>query len=227
MTQNITQLAQCSLFNNIHPDEINAAFKTISFRISRYQKGALIKSQGDRYIDLLFILEGEVAAEIQDFSGKTIKIETLQPGTVIATGVLFAVDNALPVAITAQTDVKLLALPKNAVLSLCHLNKTLLENLLSDTGDKIIFLAEKIRLLKFDSLEKKIAGYLLNQSMKQKSKQVSLIYNLMQLADLFGVARPSLSRVLSQLYTQGLLKREGRIIRILDQDKLKQLLLKP
>lgn len=226
MTLDLTRLTRFPLFKDIGPKEINTALKTVSFRVSRHHKDSLIKLQGDPYLELLFILEGEVSAEMQDFSGKTIKIETLHSGTVIAPGVLFAEDNALPVAIYAQTDITLLALPKTAVIALCHLNTKFLENLLSDTGDKIIFLAEKIRLLKFDSLEKKIAGYLLNQAMKQKNNRVFPSYNLQQLADLFGVARPSLSRVFSQLYAKGLLKREGKFINILEPDKLRQLLLK-
>lgn len=226
MTIETTQLHKCSLFKNMPADEITALLEVLDYRIYRYPKNALIRLQGDRYRELLLVLEGDISAEIQDLSGKTIKIETLSAGAVIASGVLFAADNTLPVSLNAHSTVKLLAVPKKAVISLCHRHQKFLENLLSDTGDKIIFLAEKIRLLKFASLEEKLAGYLLHQSIKQKNDRVSLIYNLKQLADLFGVARPSLSRVFSQLYAQGILLRDRKFIKILDKDKLR-LLLKP
>lgn len=107
------------------------------------------------------------------------------------------------------------------MVRLCQKNETFLMNYLQDTGDKVVFLAEKIRLFKFKSITQKIAGYLLNLAGKQGGDSVRMTYSREQLADLFGVARPSLSRGFSEYYEEGILKAEGKIIHIMDRKRLK------
>ena len=48
----------------------------------------------------------------------------------------------------------------------------------------------------------------------------------LRLADLFGVARPSLSRGFSEYYEQGILQSEGRTMHILDKKRLKAVITK-
>jgi CRP-like cAMP-binding protein len=44
-----------------------------------------------------------------------------------------------------------------------------------------------------------------------------------ELADYFGVARPSLARILGELEDDGLIEATGRVIRVIDRKKLTQL----
>ncbi|MDT8299002.1 MAG: helix-turn-helix domain-containing protein, partial [Spirochaetaceae bacterium] len=76
---------------------------------------------------------------------------------------------------------------------------------LANAGDKVRFLAEKLRLIRFDSLRKKIAGHLLSLASSQNTENPRWRYSREQTADLLGVARPSLSRELSQMAEEGLL----------------------
>jgi CRP-like cAMP-binding protein len=43
------------------------------------------------------------------------------------------------------------------------------------------------------------------------------------LADYFGVARPSIARVVSELESEGMIETRGRSLRILDREKLAML----
>ena len=218
-------ISKCLLFKNITLEELNNLFLLSRGIVKNYHKDAIIRFQGDEYTDLLIIIEGEISAEIQNLDGKKIIIETLNASSAIATGVLFASDNALPVTVIANTDVKVVLFSRNAVMLFCQRNKNFLLNYLKDTGDKIIFLAEKIRLLKFKSINQKIASYLLNLSNKQRTESIKMICSRQQLADLFGVARPSVSRGFSGFYKPGILKREGKTIHILDKKQLYEIML--
>jgi len=217
-------ISSSPLFAGITPKEIQKIFQSVSFSTKCYAKGALVMIRGDEYDALKILLAGEVSAEIQDFSGKTVKIENLQAPDAMALGILFANDNTLPVTIVAQTDIRVVAIPKASILKIAQQNQLFLANYLTESANKVVFLAEKLRLFKFSSLKQKFAGYILSLSEKQQSERVSIAYNREELATLFGVARPSLSRVCSEMSDQGLLGIEGKNITILNRVALKKVL---
>lgn len=177
--------------------------------------------RGDEYNSLKILLEGEVSAEIQDFSGKTIKIENLKAPDAMATGILFADDNTLPVTLVAQTKIKLISIPKSSIIMISQKNQHFLLNYFRDSGNKVVFLAEKLRLFKFKTLRQKFTGYVLSLSGKQNSDTIILPYTREKLAELFGVARPSLSRICSEMSDEGLVKLKGKTITILNKRDLK------
>jgi len=215
-------LSACSLFDGITKDEVLALFEEVPYTNKTFGKGSLVMIRGDEYDSLRILLKGEVSAEIQDFNGKTIKIENLKAPDAMATGILFADDNTLPVTLVAQSEIRLISIPKSSIISIAQRNKHFLLNYFNDSGNKVVFLAEKIRLFKFKSLRQKFTGYILSLSGKQNSETVKLPYTREKLAELFGVARPSLSRVCSEMSDEGLVKLEGKTVTILDKRELKE-----
>ncbi len=216
---------KCPLFKDVDLNKAEHIINSYKLKISDYKTNAVVMLRGEEYKNLLILMEGEISAEIHNINGKTLKIETIKFPDALATAILFAEDNTLPVTIIAHTDLKVISIPKKCIIALCQESKKFLSNLLSDGGNKIAFLAEKIRLFKFNSIKQKIAGYLLNLSNKHKTDKIKLFYTREQLANLFGVERPSLSRIFSELYDNGILKLKNRIIYILDKERLKSLLL--
>jgi CRP-like cAMP-binding protein len=169
-------------------------------------------------------MDGAVSSEISDPAGKRAKLEIFTNSSIIAPGIIFAIDNTLPVTITAETDCLLLSLSKEMVVSILQTNRTCMINYLSTLGNKINILAEKIRLFQFNSIQQKIAGYLLNLYGKQGSSNLVIPYTRENLADFFGVARPSLSRELSRMSEAGIIAIDGKKIKLLKKTALKYLL---
>ena len=213
-------LAGCPVFRKVPLRELESLLARVSVNIKSYRRGNIIRFQGDEYSQLLILLGGEVSAEILSPDGKKIIIETLGESQALAAGVLFASDNTLPVTVRANKDLRIACFPRQEVIQIFQTNAAVLMNYLQDTADKVIFLAEKIRLFKFKSISQKIAGHLLNLVHRQRTESVHLTYSREQMADLFGVARPSLSRSFSEYYNRGILRAEGRIIHILDRKAL-------
>jgi CRP-like cAMP-binding protein len=85
------------------------------------------------------------------------------------------------------------------------------------------FLAQKIRFLQFNTIRKKIAEYLLGQMQIQKTRSLVLPHSREMMAELFGVSRPSLSRVFSELCQHGVLKSEGKHCTVLEPARLRAL----
>jgi len=219
----IELLAGTFLFRDIHPGEIKKLIKTVPVYIKTFEKNSIIAFPGDTYDNLYILLQGTCAAEITDYEEKTLLVETLSQGDMIASGILFAEENCLPVQLTARTHTEMLVIPKNSILALCKNHEKILSNYFQDMGNKINFLAGKIRFHQFNTIKQKTAVYFIDLYNRQKSLRPRIPYTIEKLSELFGSARPALSRILAELVETGILGREGRSYIIKDLDRLKSL----
>jgi CRP-like cAMP-binding protein len=220
----ITALTKSSLFKGVKAAEISELFQGQHVFVKRYSKGALVAFRGDIYENFFIILKGSVSTEFHDYSGRTLKVESITASEPVAAALVFAEDNSLPVDISAETETEILCLPKKTVLHLLQSSEKVLMNYLGDAGHKIQLLAEKLRLIRFKTIRQKISSHLLNLSCKQGSESVELKISKEILAELFGVARPALSREFSAMNDEGLIKQEGKFIHIIDKKGLESIL---
>jgi CRP-like cAMP-binding protein len=80
------------------------------------------------------------------------------------------------------------------------------------------FLSDRIWLLSFKTLREKISQYLLEQS--KGGEVVKLSGSQQELADYFGVARPSFARALGEMQAEGLIMVDRRTVRLLKRELL-------
>ncbi len=189
-------------------------------RVEARAAGGLVLPAGTRYDELRVLLEGRVNADMQSPAGKLLTIETLKAPDPIASAILFAPNQALPVTVTAATDCRLLVLPLEVVLDLCRADRRFLLNFLTEIGGKVSLLAEKFHLLEFSSLRQRIVAYL---APRLTAGALTLEFSKEKMAELLSVARPSLSRELSALAAEGILAVRGRRIQVLDQTRFDRL----
>jgi len=101
---------------------------------------------------------------------------------------------------------------------LMQLNQQFLVNFLNFMSNRAKFLSDRIWLLSFKTLREKISQYLLEQA---KGKDVfELTESQQNLAEYFGVARPSFARALGEMQEEGLIKVERRRIEIINRQRL-------
>jgi CRP-like cAMP-binding protein len=201
--------------------DLDRLLSGVASRVETHEKGSMVLLAGSRYDALRIILEGTVSAEMHHPNGKVVTIETIEAPDPVAPAILFAPRRALPVTVVAATDCRLLVLPLEAVLDLCQRDRRFLLNFLTEIGGKISLFAEKFRLLEFSSLRKRIAAYL---DPRLENGEHTLGFPKEKLAEFLSVARPSLSRELSAMATEGILEVEGRRIRILDPNRFMAIL---
>jgi len=220
----LQKLSQCPLLQSLDDLQLAQLFDNIPVRYSQFPKGKLVAFRGDPLVKLMLLIEGQLSAEIVSMKGKILKVETLKAPCTIAGPMLFADESTLPVQLTADTNVEVVSLNKEDALSLLSYDGAILRHFLTDSGNKIAFLSEKIRLYQFHSIRQKLAVYLLDLQKKQKSSNLTLPMKIETMAELFSVTRPSLSRSLSVLVEEGILARNGRQIEILDEEELRMLM---
>ena len=218
--QIIGLLQDCALFQGMSGDEISKVLVGQLGRIRRYSRGTLIAHAGDRVASLQILLEGSVKAEMVDFTGKVIKIEDIVPPRPLAPAFLFGKRNHYPVNISAAEDVMLLSIPRDSFLLMLQQSERVLVNFIDIVSSRGQFLSSKIKFLSFTSIKGKLAQYLLDLSRQSASGKLVLPHSQSQLAELFGVARPSVGRAMGELNQEGIIRAEGKKVEILDPSGL-------
>jgi len=220
--QDISALLYSPLFEGADKDAVAAWLETLGGHCETYSTGQILCFQGDVYDRLILLIQGSAAAQFQDASGKIMRVETLHAPEAVASAVVFSTEQILPVTLTAEQDLRLYRVKTEDLLTLLQKDQQVLKNLLQDMGDRLAFLAEKARFLRFSTLREKTAGYLLQLSDRSRDAAVKLPYTREKLAEMFGVERPSLSREFSKMVNEGLITIEGRNVTILDREELRE-----
>jgi CRP-like cAMP-binding protein len=220
---NYQLLSKCPVFNGISEKRTEELLKHIHFQLKNYSKNDVVAIAGQEITQLFIILSGSVKGEMIDYSGKTIKIEDIEAPRPLATAFLFGKENKFPVTVSANNDVKILAVPISEFLKLLQMDLNILKNYLDSISSRTQFLSQKLHFLSFKTIKEKVAHYLL-QKAGERLHSVELKNTQQQLADLFGVTRPSLARVLAEMQREKLIVIEKRTVTLLNKQKLNELL---
>jgi CRP-like cAMP-binding protein len=215
-------LSNAPLFKGISPDEIEIILKSVPTRIKKFQAGSLISQSGEPVNSLMAVIKGGVKGEMVDYTGRVLKIEDIPAPGAIAPAFIFGNRNKFPVNVVAITDVELLLIEKPYFLKLLMKNDIILVNYLDMISNRSQFLSEKIKFLNFKTIKGKLAHYILQKAGQEKSS-VNLDMTQSDLAEFFGVARPSVARALSGMESDGYIESKGKNIHIFDKEGLADL----
>jgi len=212
-------LSKSPVFRNTTPSRIEELMQKITWQTRRYSRGEMVAQADDPCNFLMIVVEGSVKGEMTDASGKVIKIEDIVSPRPIALAFIFGQQNRFPVNVTANEDTVILLIPKPDLISMLQSDKQVLHNMLDAISSRGQFLSQKIRTLSMKSLRDKVGHMLLDLS-KEQGKVVMLPGSQSELADFFGVARPSLARTLGELADEGIITVDRRSITIHDINRL-------
>ena len=209
-------LKETVVFNGIDEKTIKNILEKTKYEIKKYSPNESIAFRGDEVRGLYIILKGTLTTEMLTEEGNVIKIEELVPSDVIASAFIFGKKNSFPVDLNAKDEAEILFIERKEFLKILFSKEKILENFLNEVSNKTQLLTSKIwNSFNNKTIKKKFCDYV---KRNQKNNLFS-IQNLGALAEYFGVERPSLSRVLSDLVKDEKLERIGRNkYKILDKD---------
>ncbi len=220
----VQQIIHCPLFKGLNEQDIKLLLDSTSSRIRSFNKGDLVAQAGEEVHFQHIMISGSVTGEMIDFAGKVIKIEDILPPRPLAAAFLFGNQNRYLVNITANEQAEILSIPRDDFLKMMQTSELVLKNFLNAISSRGQFLSNKIRFLSFSTIRGKLAQYLLDQSGKQGGDSLSLPHSQSQLSELFGVARPSIGRAISEMNREGLIRADGKKVTLLDRQGLSDLL---
>ena len=211
-------LTNIPLFSGIEESEFDKLLSSVVFQRRNYPSESMVVSQGEECNRLLVLTEGAVKGEMISPTGKSLKIEDMESPTVLAPAFVFGKNNRFPVTIISTSAVKFVVIPRAELLKLFQLNKTVLQNFLAMISSRAQFLSEKLRFHSFKSLKAKLAFFLVNEAGDQDSFRLKHSQN--ELAELFGVARPSVGRAFLLMQEEGIIDIRYKQVKILNREKL-------
>lgn len=214
-----TKLHNATLFRGLSPDEIVGIMHNTPFRTRRFIPGQFVAYAGERVNSMMIVIKGSVKGEMTGYSGRIIKIEEVPAPGSIAVAFLFGNRNILPVNVIALEDAEIMFIEKSVFLKLLRNHDRILVNFLDMISNRSQFLSEKIKFLNFKTIKGKLAQFILQQA---GSSATSIKFQLTQadIADLFGVTRPSVARTLKEMEDEGLIIATGKSVTLLDREGL-------
>ena len=215
-------LLKAPLFRGLTMEEVISVVSATPYRIREYKSGSMINQSGDPVNSFLMVLDGSVKGEMTDFSGRIIKIEDIAPSGALASAFIFGTRNRFPVNVMANSDTKLMIIEKPDFLRFLKSNDKLLTNFLDMISNRSQFLTEKIKFLSFKTIRGKLAQYILQTAGPEKF-EITLTMTQNDLAEYFGVARPSIARVIGEMEEERIISTKGKYLKILDKRKLADL----
>jgi len=221
----LTKLKNSPLFANMSVEDIEKCIKCSGSEIVTYQKDELIFYQQDEPKKLFVLIEGSAAVCRDTITGKRNIIAAFrQSGELFGEVFLFLNKNSYDNYALAVSQVKILQMPKEYLYSGCGKNceyhTMLISNMLSILAQKAYYLNQKLQIISSPTLRNKIAKILLQNV--GKNGVVSLKMNREELADFLNTARPSLSRELMKMQTDGIIETDGKKIKIIDMQELQK-----
>ena len=190
-------LSNSPLFQGLSDDEIERLLGTANYRIRSYNAGAVIAISGEEIISLIIVISGSVRGEMSDLTGRTIKIEDINPPQALAAAVLFGAGARYPVTVIANADSELLIINKDDYLKMMAADRRILSNYLTFICNKTQFLSGRLRFHSFHTIKGKLAHYLSSLPGAQTGRVV-IDRTQQELSEYFGVTRPSLARALGE-----------------------------
>ncbi|MCU0457970.1 MAG: Crp/Fnr family transcriptional regulator [Bacteroidales bacterium] len=215
-------LKNSPLFGGLSDPEIEKLLDSVNYRVRYFHTGSVAALAGEEISSLMIVLSGSVRGEMTDLSGRTMKIEDINPPHALAAAVLFGGGAKYPVNVIANIDSELLIINKHDYLTLMAGDKRLLSNYLTFICNKAQFLSGRLRFHSFHTIKGKFAHYL-SSLPGASSGKVRVDRSQQELSEYFGVARPSLARAIGEMEQDGLISVNRREIRLLDLKGLSKL----
>ena len=218
---NLDLLFFCNACREKSPEELAELRCEIDHSIKRYKKGEHIAYQNDKVSHLYILSKGKVKTEIVSDSGLTLSVEELSAPRPLAPAFLFANNNRFPVDVVALEDCEVILIRKDIIEQQMARCPEFMRGFLAFNANRMQFLSERLKIFSQKSIKSKIAYYILQRA---KNGEFNLGRSISSLSEYFGVERPSLSRAMSELVSDGVIEYARGKGKIIDSNKIKGLL---
>lgn len=211
-----------NLFFGITQQEIGEIIRSVHHQVKQFTQNETILYENDAYESLIILLKGNVTTEMMSDEGQVLVLEQLQAPSTLAPAALFSSESQIPVSVIAHSDCRVLLIPRDSTKQIFAQNPIVLTNFLRILSNRVQFLSQKMKMLQFESLRCKVAQHILQLQRVQKNNSIRLLKTQQELSDIFGVARPSLARVIRELHNEGIIEAKGKQINITNLEALKK-----
>lgn len=213
-----SSLAKASLFSGLAQDELQFLAQRAVQR--QYAAGKIVFSEGEPCAGLFVVEAGHVRIFKSSRAGREQVLSIEGPGGSVAELPVFDGGN-YPASVNAIDDATLLFISKQDFQALCLAHPQVALKVLKVLGARLRRLVGIIEELSFTTVRHRLAAFLLRRAQKEGKRsangvEISLPASNQELASQIGTVRELVSRNLSRLQADGVVKIDGRCVTVLD-----------
>lgn len=216
-------LYNCPLFIGLSKEEQQAFIARLVSNKKIIDKGQHVVRQGDEIRFLYLLVKGVVRTEMITKEGNSLEIEFIEAVRPLAPAFMFAHNNRFPVDVITIEECHFLLIPIKMWLNEMMQDERLLINFLKLNSNMIVFLSNKLQMISIKSIKGKLSVYLLENTTEENNSFI-MKRNRTQLAEYFGVQRPSLARTMSELVEKEIIAIDNRKVTVLKRDELRRII---
>jgi CRP-like cAMP-binding protein len=190
----------------------------------RAPAGTILFRRGEPCSGFHVVVYGQVKLAFGAADGSEKVVEILGPGSSFGEAVMF-LDKPYVVFAETLADSLLLAIGKQAIFAELERNPRFARKMLAGLAQRLHRLVHDLEAYTLRSGTQRVIGYLLRdfaeEARPQGAIEVALATSKGVLASRLNITREHFSRILHDLSQSGLIEVHGRIIRILDPERLR------
>lgn len=191
----VQELKQLPLFAGLKDGDLDELLSA-PHRRRVYPAGKTIMSAGDAVQSLMVLAAGRVETRMGG-DEREVVMDRLAAPCLLAPAFLFASVGTLPVDVMAIEECTVWTLNREGFVRFMAAHPDVMRRFLRMISDRSRFLSEKVRTFAIKGLRNRVLDYL---------SLHDAITSVAKTAEQLGVARPSLSRVLSEMVEEGIIK---------------------
>lgn len=207
-----SRLLQMPLFKDCPYYVVESLLLNVPCRIVEKKANSRIGYAHDEVTEVFILVSGKVHTTMTHPGKDGVEIDHFTGPKMLAPIITFAKENRLPCTIVADTDCTMLYLNREAFFDWLTTHIDVLKNYIVALSSRGKTLTKYLHAFALQSLRERILAHL---------RENGKISNVAELGRKFGVARPSVSRVLSALRREGLIERtlDGIVLKGQHADK--------
>ena len=211
-------LKRCRMFADLPTEGLDQLGRLAHVR--RHERGTLLFSAGEEAEGFYVVASGRVKIYKLSAEGKERILHIVHPGDTFAEAAIFG-DGRYPAFAETLVASELVFLPGREFLDLLHMHSEIAVNMIAALSRFLRQFTHQIEELTFKEVPARLAGYLLK--LEESQGVCELPVSKSQLASNLGTVSETLSRSLRKLADEGLIRVDGRKVRILDRELLEEM----
>jgi len=208
------------LFQGLPEDQMQRL--ALRGRYKDYKAGTIIAGEDEPVKGLYLVVWGRVKVFKSSGDGREQTLYLLGPSELFC--MTSMTEQTFPANLTALEDTRLFILPRDVMEDLAKQEPSLVFNMLSLLIRRLKESMYLIELLSLKEIPQRLASFLLHAlALGEGTDSVTLTTSQREVAKVLGTTPETLSRVLKKMAADGIIKAQGRTIRILDHQALEAL----
>ena len=195
-------------------DKISETVKSLG-RLQSYHRGEVLFCAQQKAKGFYYLESGEIRVYKMDENGREIEVVRLEPGEFLGEAIAF-VSSVYPFFAQAVKDSKVLFFERDTIFRKMEKEPVVAKFFVDLLARKCVVLSRKIESLGLQTVRQRLIQYFLSNCSGEQKCVIELKVKKIELAKILGTVSETLSRNLKQMQEEGLIKVEGRRIRVVD-----------